>query len=161
MAEPRPDRVRAGGPLSPFADGYSGHLAERGYLPGSVRAHLQLLARLSRWMEGEGLDVGALSPGVVERFLIQRRHRGFVSSLSLTKPRPLLDYLDRLGVLPAAAPVAPTEVDRLIEQFCDYLAYERGLVPGSVTLYVRVARRFLEDRSQPIADDLARLSGAG
>jgi hypothetical protein len=160
MAEPRPDRVRVSGPLSPFADGYAAHLAERGYLPASRQAHLYLLAQVSRWMEDEEPDVGALSPRAVERFLAERRHRGYVSSLLPTKLRPLLGYLDRLGVLRAAAPVAPTEVERLVEEFCDYLAYERGLVPGSVTLYARAARRFLEERPQPIADDLARLSGA-
>jgi integrase/recombinase XerD len=160
MAEPRPDRVRVSGPLLSFADGYSAHLAERGYLPASVRAHLQLLGQVSVWMEGEGLDAGALSLGAVERFVTERCHRGYVSSLSATKLRPLLGYLDRLGVLPATAPVTPTEVDGLIEEFCDYLADERGLVSGSVILYARVARRFLEERPQPIADDLARLSGA-
>ncbi len=104
--------------------------------------------------------LGALSPRAVERFLTERRRRGYVSSLSPMKLRPLLGYLDGLGVLPAAAPVEPTEVDRLIEEFCGYLVDERGLVPGSVTLYARVARRFLEERPQPFADDLARLSGA-
>jgi site-specific recombinase XerD len=160
MTEPRPDRVRVSGPLSPFAEGYSGHLAALGYLPASVRTHLELLAQVSRWMECEGLDVRALSPRAVERFRIERRHRGYVSKLSPTKLRPLLGYLDGLGVLGAVAPVAPTEVDRLIGEFCDYLARERGLVPGSVTLYARVAGRFLEERSQPMADALARLSGA-
>jgi integrase/recombinase XerD len=160
MSEPRPDHVRVRGPLSPFADGYSAHLAERGYLPASMRAHLELLAQVSRWMEGEGLDVGALSPSALERFQAERPRHGYVSKLSLTKLRPLLGYLDGLGELPAVAPVAPTEVDRLMQEFCDYLTAERGLVAGSVTLYARVARRFLEERPQPIADALALLSGA-
>lgn len=160
MAKPRPDRVRVGGPLSPFAEGFSAHLSEGGYLPASVQAHLQLLAQASRWMEGGGLDVGGLSLTAVERFLIERRDQGYVSRLSPKKLRPLLGYLDRLGVLPATAPAMPTEVDRLIEEFCGYLADERGLVPGSVILYARVARRFLGERAEPIADDLARLSGA-
>ena len=56
--------------------------------------------------------------------------------------------------------VAPTPVDRLLEEFCGYLLEERGLVAGSVGLYERIARRFLEERSEPLADDLARLSGA-
>lgn len=160
MSEPRPDCVRVSGPLSPFADGYSANLAERGYMPVSVRAHVELLAQVSRWMEDDGLDVGGLSSTAVGRFLAERPQRGYISKASSSKLRPLLGYLDLLGVLPVAAPVERTEVDRLVEEFCDYLAHERGLVPGSVTLYARVARRFLEERAQPIADDLARLAGA-
>lgn len=118
-------------------------------MPASVRAHLELLAQMSRWMEVEGLDVGALSPSAVKRFRDDRPRHGYVSKLSLTKLRPLLGYLDVLGVLPAVAPAPPTEVDRLMQEFCDYLT--RGLVAGSVTLHARVARRFLEERPQPIA----------
>ncbi len=143
MTKPRPDRVRVSGPLAPFADGYSMHLAEAGYLPASVQAHLQRLAQVSRWMEDEGLDVGGLSLGALERFLIARRYQGYVSSLSMRALHPLLGHLDRLGVLSATAPGTVREVDRLVEEFRDYLAQERGLVPGSVTLYARVARRFL------------------
>src|SRR5436305_13615170 len=109
MTEPRPDRVRVSGPLSPFADGYSAHLAERGYLPPSVRGHLQLLAQVSRRMEGERLDDGALSSRAVERFLTERRHRGYLSRLSPMQLRPLMRYLDGRGVASAAAPVAPTQ----------------------------------------------------
>jgi integrase/recombinase XerD len=58
MAEPRPDHVRVGGPLAPFANGFSMHLTEAGYSPASVQAHLQRLAQLSRWMGDERLDVG-------------------------------------------------------------------------------------------------------
>lgn len=159
MTEPRSDRVRVSGPLSVFADGYSVDLAEQGYLPASVRAHLGLLGQLSRWMADVGLNVDVLSPSSVERFLTERRHRGYVSSLSLAKLRPLLGYLERLGVVRVTAPVVGNEVDRLIEEFREYLANERGLVPGSVILYVRVARRFLEERPRPIADDLVGLSG--
>ncbi|MGO9962730.1 MAG: tyrosine-type recombinase/integrase [Acidimicrobiales bacterium] len=160
MTEPKPDRVRVRGPLSSFADGYSEHLAGRGYLPRSVQSHLYLLAQLSRWMEGEGLNVGALSLSVVERFVTERRQHGYVSAVSPGKLRPLLGYLDQVGVLPGAPPVTSTEVDQLIQEFCDYLGYERGLAAGSVTLYERIARRFLEELARPMTGSLASLSGA-
>lgn len=160
MAESRPDRVRVAGPLASFAEGFCARLVEQGYTPWSAQFHLQLLAHMSRWMEGEGLDVSELSPGVAERFLVDRRRQGYVSRISPRGLRPLLGYLDGLGVLSAAADVAPTETDRLLEEFCGYLLEERGLVAGSVQLYARVARRFLGGRSEPLADDLVRLSSA-
>ena len=48
-------------------------------------------------------------------------------------------------------------MDRLVEEFCGYLLEERGLVEGSVPLYARIARRFLEERPEPLADGLAHL----
>jgi integrase/recombinase XerD len=159
MAEPRPDRVRVSGPLASFADGFGAHLVDQGYTPWSVQFHLQLLAHLSRWMQAEDVDVGAFSAEVVERFLVERRRQGYASRISPKGLRPLLEYLDGVDVLPAVAGVARTPVDGLLEEFCDYLREERGLVAGSVTLYAGIARRFLEERSEPLADDLARLSG--
>jgi integrase/recombinase XerD len=146
--------------MAVFAGGFRVHVFERGYTPCSAQFHLQLLAHLSRWMQADGLEVDGLVPGVVERFLADRRRQGYASRISPKGLRPLLDYLDGLGVLSAVADVAPTEVDQLLEEFCGYLFEERGLVAGSVGLYARIARRFLGERSEPLADDLARLSGA-
>jgi integrase len=160
MTEPRPDRVRVTGPLAVFADGFQACLVERGYTPCSVQVHLQLLAHLSRWLQAEGLQVDGLSAGVAERFLADRRGQGYASRISPKGLRPLVGYLDGLGALPAVVGVESTEVDRLLVEFCGYLCEERGLVAGSVQLYARIARRFLGDRSVPLADDLARLSGA-
>lgn len=159
MTRPRPDRVRVSGPLLSCAEGFGMQLVEQGYTPGSEQYQLQLLAHLSRWMEAGGVEVGELSPVVVERFLTERRQHGYASRISLKGMHPLLGYLDKLGVLPAAADLAPTPVDRLVDEFCSYLREERGLVAGSVELYARTARRFLEERSEPLADGLAGLSG--
>ena len=51
-------------------------------------------------------------------------------------------------------------MDELLDAFGRYLLQERGLAALTVQQYEGVARRFLVDRSEPLADDLARLSGA-
>jgi integrase/recombinase XerD len=159
-SDPAPDRVRVTGPLTPFADGFRTHLVERGYSLWSAQFHLQFLAHVSRWLDAEGLDVSRLTPEAVEEFLAERRRQGYATRLSLKGARPLLGYLDGLGVLPVGEEVAPTAVARLLDAFCRYLLEERGLVPGSVRLYSRVARRFLEERPEPLDDALVRLSAA-
>jgi site-specific recombinase XerC len=73
--------------------------------------------------------------------------------------RRLFGYLDRLGLLPADD-VVPSPVERLLGEFRGFLLAERGMAAGSVRLYERVARLFLEERPEPLEDDLARLSGA-
>lgn len=109
-------------------------------------------------MEAGGVDVGELSPVIVERFLVDCRGQGYASRISVKGLRPLLGYLDGLGVL-VAAEVVRTPIDELLEEFCSYLREERGLVAGSVELYARIARRFLAGRSEPLADALAHLTG--
>jgi integrase/recombinase XerD len=96
---------------------------------------------------------------MVERYLVWRRQQGYLSSLSPKSLRRLVGYLDGLGVLaPGAVVVSPLE--RLLGEFRDYLLQERGMAAGSVRLYGQIARLFLAERSLPLADDLARLSGA-
>jgi site-specific recombinase XerD len=159
MSEPAPERVRVVGPLAPFADGFRVDLVERGYALWSAQFQLLLVAHLSRWMEAEGLEVEQLTPPMVERFLAERRRRGYATRLSPVGVRPLLGYLDRLGVLPPSEEVC-SPVDRLLEQFRRYLLEERALTVGSVGLYEPVARVFLAERPEPIDEDLARLSAA-
>ena len=109
-------------------------------------------------MRAEGLDLGGLtSQALKQRFVVGRRRLGYVSRLSSGELRPLVDYLEGLGLLCAGEDLEPTAVDRLVEEFCRYLFEERGLVEGSVRLYARIARRFLEERPEPLADGLAHL----
>lgn len=160
MSGPTLDRVRVVGPLAGFADGYRVDLAERGYSLSGARDQLYLLAQVSRWMEVEGLDLAALtSPMVLGRYVVWRREQGYLRSLSPKSLRGLLGYLDGLGVL-ACDDAVRSAVEGLLEAFGCYLLQERGLAAGSVRLYERTARRFLAGRSEPLADDLARLSGA-
>lgn len=155
-----PTRVRITGPLAPFAAGFTAQLAEQGYTPGSTEAHVRLLAHLSRWLAGRGLEGTDLTPGEAERFLRERRRAGYVTKLSRRGLAPVLRYLGGLALLPLDADVAPGSLDELLGDFCQYLRDERGLAAGSIELYAGVARRFLAERSTPIGDDLARLSGA-
>ena len=159
MAKPAPDRVRVSGPLAAFADGFFVDLVEHGYRLWPAQAHLEFLASVSRWMEAEGLVVGELTPTVVERFVAERRWAGYRSRVSPKRLRPLLAYLGALGLLRAGDGEPLTPVEQLLAEFRDYLLMERGLTPGTVGLYEPVARLFLEERSEPIGDDLARLSG--
>jgi integrase/recombinase XerD len=161
MSEPAPERVRVSGPLAAYADGFRAHLVvERGYSLGAAKAQLELVADASRWMESEGLDVASLTPRVVGRFVAERRRQGYLRKVSPRSLRRLLGYLDGLGVLPPAEEVVVSPVERLLEAFCGYLIEERGLAPGSVERYEGIARLFLAERAEPLADDLARLSGA-
>jgi site-specific recombinase XerD len=157
--QPAPERVRVSGPLVRFADGFRVDLLEQGYSRWGAQEHLYLLAHVSRWMESEGLEVEALTPDGLAQYFVWRRRQGYLSSLSPLSLRRLLGYLDGLGVLPPDDTV-PSPVDRLLGEFGDYLLRERGMKASSAAQYQPTARLFLRGRSEPLEEDLARVSAA-
>jgi integrase/recombinase XerD len=134
------------GPLAPFADAYAAELRARGYTPLTTVNELRQVARLSRWLDAEGLSVADLSGGRVEQFLAWQRaggrHRCQWSRPGLAC---LLEVLRGLGVLAAEEPApAGSPADLLLASFERYLLAERGLAAGTARGYARHARRFLD-----------------
>lgn len=137
----RPSRVRATGPLAPFAAGFRQELAQQGYTAHSASNQLQLMAHASRWLANSGLGLEALSPSRVEEFLAHRRAEGYTLWLSAKAMIPMLDYLRGIGVAPTPAPAVPaTEAEQLEERYRVYLVEERGLAAGTIAGYLHVAR---------------------
>lgn len=141
----RVSRVVVSGPLAPFAEVYKRELSQRRYTPLTVVNHLRQVARLSRWLETNGLGVAELSGERVDEFLaLQRVNRGQHGQLSRPGLLCLLDVLRQLGAVAAVEPAregSPTEV--LMDSFQRYLLDERALAPGTVRNYVQHAARFL------------------
>lgn len=145
-------------PLAPFADGYRELLAGCGYTPGSAKHHLLLMGQLSLWMSSGRLDVGQLSSEQVDEFLAGRRAGGQRRVPTRRSLLPLLSYLQDLGIVPPVSLPAPTATEELLARYATYLGNDRGLAPSTVKRYLRMARRFLTDRSSMVggtgAEDL-------
>ena len=150
-------RVPVEGPLGPFVDGFVVYLAAQGHSDGSVKGHVLRVRQMSLWMTGEGVEVAQLTPATVERFLEQRRRQGQAVMISPRGSRPLLGYLEGLGVLPPEDR-APSAAELLLEDFRAYLLAERGLGANTAVLYENAARLFLAERSEPLGDALERLT---
>jgi integrase/recombinase XerD len=134
------------GPLAPFADAYRVELRGRGYTVRSTVCELRQVARLSCWLAARGLTATELSGARVDEFLMWQRAGGRSRS-QWSRPglRCLLDVLRGLGVAVAEEPVAPcSPTDVLLAGFERYLLAERGLAAGTVVLYLRSARRFVD-----------------
>jgi site-specific recombinase XerC len=157
-----PLRVRVTGPLRQYAPGFAAELDRLGYTPGSAGQQMLMMAHLSRWLAGEGLDAGGLTPRAAERFLVDRRAAGFTKYLSRGALVPLLGYLRQVGAAPAPLPpevVMPAEV--LLGRYQAYLASERGLAASTIGYYVAEARLFLGRAAGPDLDGLPGLAAAG
>ena len=151
-------RVLMTGPLTPFADAYAAELRRRGYTPLTSVNQLRGVARLSRWLEANGLSVAELSGDRVEAFLAWQRagggHRSQVSRPGLVCLLEVLRELEVLGPEPVASAASPR--DLLLESFERYLLGERALAEGTVHGYVMHARWFLDGLANE--DALVRLS---
>lgn len=140
-------QVGISGPLAGYLPGFRAALEARGYRREPVTLQLQLMAHVSRWLEGEGLDVVDLSPERIDEFLVARRQAGYTLFRSAKALVPLVDYLRESGVLRPPDPVlAVTAADRFLEAFRIYLTAERALSEGTVVGYIHIARLFLAER---------------
>ena len=157
----RPSRVQVTGPLATYSDGFRLELARQGFTPHSASCQLQLMAHASRWLAGNGLGAGDLTPARVKEFLDARRAEGYTLWLSPKAMVPMLGYLRGIGVVATPVPAGPsTPAEKLMEAYRTYLVQERGLAVSTVAGYLHVARLFLSTRPAEEGLGLERLSAS-
>ena len=157
-----PLRVVVTGPLAAYAAGFCAELERQGYAAQPASELAQLMAHVSRWLDGQGLMPEELTEEVAGRFLADRRgkYRKFRTRRGLG---PLLRYLRRIGVVPPAEPVAQDTsagVALLVEEYRRFLIDERGLAEVSIRRYLPAVRGFLAGLPGPVEAGLSRLSAA-
>jgi site-specific recombinase XerD len=155
-----PLRVVVTGPLATYAAGFCAELERQGYASQPASELVQLMAHVSRWLDGQGLITQELTEEVIDRFLADRRgrYRKFRTRRGL---RPLLTYLRRIGVVPSAEPALhdiSTDVALLVEEYCRFLVNERGLAEVSIRRYLPAVRIFLAGLPSPLEVGLGLLS---
>ncbi len=140
-----PIKVRIAGALSVHRKGLWKALLALQYSPLSARNLLRVAAHLSRWLDEQRLGLEELTHERIESFFDDRRRAGYVQFLTAQSLHPMLSYLETVGAiaLPAIAARAPTELDRLTDEYRIYLVRERGLSVTSVRAYGDDAQRFL------------------
>ena len=139
-----PDQVKVRGPLAPHAEGFRAALDARGFSPWSQMFYLHLLADVSRWLDGHGLDASGLTDASASAFRQDRRWRGRARFRGTQGLARLVSYLRDAGAAPPPAAAVLDEAGVLVAEFAGYLAGERGLRPQTVILYSAAARRFLD-----------------
>jgi integrase/recombinase XerD len=161
MAGPasRVSRVVMAGPLAAFAGVYELELRRRRYTPLTVVNQLRQVARLSLWLETNGLVVAGLTGDRVEEFLAFQRANGrYRAQWSRPGLLCLLDVLRGLGVVVEEPARAGSPAEVVLASFEGYLLAERALATGTVRGYVSHARRFLG--GLPCGGELAGVTAA-
>ena len=151
-------RVRITGPLVPYAAGFLAELENQGYRANSACDQLRLLAHVSTWLQERSVGLDDFSSNRVEEFLVTRRTTGYAQWCTPKGLAPLLNYLRALNVVPEETIEPPTSSETVLDAFRRYLLEERGLVAGTATSYVSVARLLLDENAHPL-DALEHLEG--
>ncbi|MGH9249310.1 MAG: site-specific integrase [Acidimicrobiales bacterium] len=143
------------GPLGPWAAGMAGQLKTLGYAPSTAARHMQLVGRLSRFLQQRGLGASELNAEVLEEFF-EDLHAHHGSSWPTPKSLAwLVEYLREVGVTPATASPSPKSAqEELIERYRAYLVEERGLARKTVIARERTVRLFLVEHSGRELHDL-------
>ncbi|MCY0906702.1 tyrosine-type recombinase/integrase [Arthrobacter sp. H14-L1] len=149
------------GPLAPYLVGYRERLTGRGYAHSTSGQLGSLAARLSRWLQRQGLAAGALTDVVLQRFVDDlaaetRQTHPTAASFVL-----LMDYLRQLAVVPVPEPPPDAMSPKCIVlgQFDRYLVEERGLTAKTVEHYRRTAS-LLMDWLTAHSSSVGAMSGA-
>jgi site-specific recombinase XerD len=128
------------------------HLKGLGYAPLTMDRQMDLVGKLSRFIERRALHVSQISPDVIEKFF------GTVSGSRPPTPKTLawlLAYLRDIGVVPAPIPLPPQSwEEEVVERYRSYLVAERGLASETVVEYVRTAKLFLVEHPDRELKDL-------
>jgi site-specific recombinase XerD len=141
-------RARVSGPLAVHAEAFREELVLLGYTPGSREMQMLLMARVSRWLVGEGLAGRDLSTVRVERMLAAWRAAAAPGARVPTARSlvALLAHLRSEGVLAAEALCPRSPLEDLLADYRGHLSRDRGLAPRTILRYEVTARRFLEER---------------
>ncbi len=153
-----PYRVRVSGPLAVHAHELASELLRRGHAPERAARHVQLLAQLSQWMEGQGLAACDLSEETVAQFLAARTAAGYAEKYSTRWMLSLLGRVRALTVTPARPAGHDGPGAAILEDYRGYLVRERGLAAATVTGYLAMARLFLARWEQPGSPGLGQLT---
>jgi integrase len=134
------------GPLASFAPGFARQLSQQGYRRKPATDQVRLLAHLSRWLAGKGLDTSDLSSSVLKEFLGERHLQGYTLWLSPKALAPLIDHLRGIGVRIREPRSEPDPVELLLARYREYLLGTRGLAPTSARGYIDMVRAFVASR---------------
>lgn len=138
-----PKSVRFRGPLVPHVERFWAELLREGYAQLSGANLLRVAAHVSRWLDDRGLSAGDLTEKRIAQFAAHRRRQGYTQFLTPRAVEPLLKYLRMVGVAPPPEVAPETPVDRIVREYREYLAAERGLATITIFHYTRFARHYI------------------
>lgn len=156
-----PSKTPGGGPLAALSKGFAEDLRRQGYAPRTISEHRRLLRDLSDWLQVRQLTADDLSLRQVDLFLSDRRSAGAANQKMRKALGPILGYLRKLEMAPAAeTPWEGGPAGEILNRYRQFLTTERGLVPVTALRYIDRLRSFLDRRMSADGLELGSLTPA-
>lgn len=122
-------------------------LAGQGYAPGSASGVVNLLGRLSLWMQEVGVGIDDIDGQLLDRFVLRERSREVVcttvKSCSTTMRRFLVDAGYLRPAAPEPGPLTPAQAT--VAQWCSWMRDQRGLTEKTIAAHQHHAAGLLEE----------------
>lgn len=135
------------GPLAPTLLGEcSAWLAAQGYSPGSAAGIVNLLGRLSLWMQAVGAGVDEIDEELLARFVAAERSRDFVCVTVKSSMRTMRRFLTAAGYL-GVAEVATgqlTSAQAAVADWRSWMREQRGLTEKTIVARCHYAAGLLD-----------------
>lgn len=141
------ERLR-GGPAGEYLDDFAMWLGSSGYTRGVARGLIRGLERLAIWANENAIDLGKLTPDIVQRFHdhlanVGRRWHGCGSQTEdVTASRRFLCFLRESCGDAVVLPSSSTKPE-LVIQFREWLLAHRGVSEATLANYSRVIEDFV------------------
>lgn len=149
-----------GGPLERYLKLFATALHDDGYSLSTGRFQLQVFGDFSRWLQANSVASEQVTRSHKATYIKYR------DQLTLGKRADaeaalnrILDFLKGLEIIPPEPQKPLTELEKLAEEYADYLQRQRGLAKGTVVAYRRTALRFLEFLADGDKFDSSTLNG--
>lgn len=130
------------GPMGPYLERFTDHLAEMGYAESYIRSLVRLANSLGEWLEDHGKCLGEAGKADLESYIAaqNRSPQGRLPAWARGIRRlPVL--MAPLGVL--CRPEPASFADAILERFSAYLKNVVGVTPDTIMSYRRHVRPFV------------------
>jgi site-specific recombinase XerD len=138
------ERLRVG-PLAQYLDLYLLRIEQDGFVPSSAPCQAYAIARFSRWLQKQRIQLADLREATVQEFLA--RDPGVVHHPERATIGRLISILREIGVLKTEPPQPSTPVQECVNEYRQYLIRQRGLSGASLPNYLSFVEQFLGGRS--------------
>ncbi len=138
------------GPLTCHLSEFISFLQSQGYSPVSLEVKIKIIYNFSKWIVLQEKSISDLSESDINNFFEEHPRAGYIQRGDLSTLLSLLEWLRVKGATNVLLPKTDNSNFAAIEHdFAQYLEKERGLSKATLSKYVPVIGKFLNERFGP------------
>jgi site-specific recombinase XerD len=134
------------GPLVPHLNAFAAVLSGQGYSRLTTKVKIRVISKFSQWLQKRHLVIEELNESCINKFIRYRKKGNLMRSGDELALEQFIAFLREEGILSAFAPeIKVSDIQRVENNFAQYLQQERGLSQATIDNYLPTIRRFLTE----------------